>query len=592
MLGGNRHVISIARNVRKSRIVALRCPGATKQGQKLQLYRTKPHEGLQQVRSEPNRALIGAGACLPKSLRGQEVFFLVGCQLPTASISLMGRFRILRVPACQSSLKMTSPRTSHVIGASRRPTRRIVATCSTNGQLATMRRGRSPTPRERLADGSEPSAESLEVYLEKWISRFAVFGDSVTAVVVTFLVMCLAIYMTTYSGAAHQKRPERINSLYDESRPIHAVYTINRTHDGYVAALSNEVRESFLRDGVVAIRGLVRPTLVDGVLKESATLLNPKPRKGAQFHTANHNSLFLSEALWQVAAESDIPAVAFQLLQHELSSATSDNLEPPTRNVTTLRIMRDIFLAKSSDDSYICGWHVDDLGFWPATPDSPGINAWIALEHDQTSFALAVGSHRAPWRHRAYHETGAPHGFPPGGYGNASDYLTHRTGSGTCNIKKAAPDLHHLMEESSRVYTLQPGDVILHTRWLFHRTVVSARTNDSAFKGKDPHRRMERRYSVRYGPGSSVIPPGYGTELSVLWDPSNGGRTADEVCANDGPWYPAVWPGVLERERVAMPGLVRDKLPVAAQRRKARESEMAPLVRQIARERSGSLLPR
>jgi Phytanoyl-CoA dioxygenase (PhyH) len=456
-----------------------------------------------------------------------------------------------------------------------------------------MRRGRSLTPRERPTDGPEPSrgTSSLELYLEKWISRLAVFGDSATAVVVTFLVMCLAVYVTTYCGAANQRRHERISTLHDESRHNYPVYTVNRTQYGYVAALSEEVREAFLRDGVVAIRGLVRPTLVDAVHKESATLLNPKPRKGAQFHTASHNSLFVSDALWQVAAESEIPAVVVQLLLHELSSATSDNQEPPTPNVTSLRIMRDIFLAKSSDDSYICGWHVDDLGFWPATPESPGINAWIALERDQTSFALAVGSHRASWRHRAYHVTGAPHGFPPGGYANAGDYVTRRPGSGTCNLKKAAPDLHRLMEESSRVYTLQPGDVIFHTRWLFHRTVVSART-DSALEGKDPHRRMERRYSVRYGPGSSVIPPGYGTELSVLWDPSNGGRTADEVCASDGPWYPAVWPGVLESERAALPGLVRDKLPVAAQRRKARESEMAPLVRQIARERSGSLLPR
>jgi Phytanoyl-CoA dioxygenase (PhyH) len=454
-----------------------------------------------------------------------------------------------------------------------------------------MRRGRSPTPRERPADAPEPSRDalSLELYFERWISRLAVFGDSATAVVLTFLVMCLAIYVTTYSGAANTEGRERSNRVNEASHRINPVYTVNRTQDGHVAAISNEVKRAFQLDGVVAIRGLVRPTLVEGVYKESASLLNTNPRKGAQFHTARHNSLFLSEALWQVAAESDIPAVAFQLLQHELSSATSDDPELTTPIVASLRIMRDIFLAKSSDDSYICGWHVDDLGFWPATPESPGINAWMALEHDQTSFALAVGSHRASWRHRAYHATGAPHGFPSGGYANASDYLTRRTGSGTCNLKTAAPDLHRLMEESSRVYTLQPGDVIFHTRWLFHRTVVSART---APDGRDPHRRMERRYSVRYGPGSSVIPAGYGTELSVLWDPSNGGRTADDVCAIDGPWYPAVWPEVQVRERAALPGLVRDKLPVASQRRKARESEMAPLVRRIARERSGSLLPR
>jgi hypothetical protein len=389
-------------------------------------------------------------------------------------------------------------------------------------------------------------------------------------------------------GAAGRITNTRSYSHVEKIGSIPFVYTINRTRDGRIAALSVDVKDAYERDGVVAIRGLTNPKMIERARRESDVLLNPKPRKGGQFHTANHSSLFISDALWDVAVESDIPVVAYQLLQHSIMAEDDGNQRKHHAIITSLRVLRDIFLAKSNEDHYSCGWHVDDFGFWPGTPTSPGINAWIALEENQESLAVAVGSHRASWRHRAYFETGAPIAtdFPVGGYANASDYLLRRTGSGTCNIKRAAPDLHFLMEESSRVYTLQPGDVIFHTRWLFHRTEVSGYTREPR-GGEHRPRRMERRYSVRYVPGTAMIPPGYGTELSVLWDSTNGGRTVDEVSSIDGPWYPQVWPVVLDGERRGKRALVRDKFAAASERRRLRESEMSSLVRQIARERSG-----
>jgi hypothetical protein len=413
----------------------------------------------------------------------------------------------------------------------------------------------------------------------------------VAALSCTFFILCVSLYLA--SAPSRSRNGSSIESRATPPTPI--VYLVNRTDDGRVDVLSDEVTEAYLRDGVVAIRGLAHPMVIERARRETDTLLNPKPRKGGQFHTAHHNSLFVSAALWEIAVESDIPSVAHQLLQRSIMAGNSDKdgraLERQA-NITSLRVLRDIFLAKASDDEYICGWHVDDFGFWPSTPQSPGINAWIALEEDQSSFALAVGSHRASWRHRAYYETGAPIAveFPDGGYANASDYVLRRTGSGTCNIKRSAPDLHQLMEETKRIYTLQPGDVVFHARWLFHRTVVSSPRESSS--ATSLHRRMERRYSVRYAPGTATIPPGYGTELSVLSNPDNGGRTADKVSTVDGPWYPQVWPAVLDEERRGTPDLVRDKFPAAMALRKARESELAPLVRQISRERSGSLLPK
>jgi hypothetical protein len=234
------------------------------------------------------------------------------------------------------------------------------------------------------------------------------------------------------------------------------------------------------------------------------------------------------------------------------------------------------------------------LGFWPATPGSPeGINAWVALDDmelvDETGgFALAVQSHVAPWRTAAYYWGGAPLvDFPdPHGYADAADLFRRRTGSGTCHLATAAPHLHQRLDETARIYPVRRGDVIFHTRWMFHRTVPVARHSVTQTNHDN---RVMRRYSIRYGPGeTTIIPPGYGTELSTLWDPSNGGLSATAIAERDGPWYPQAWPHLsqdpddLSTLAVDLVALVRDKMPIAVERRQARVREMRPFLRQLA----------
>ena len=73
------------------------------------------------------------------------------------------------------------------------------------------------------------------------------------------------------------------------------------------------------------------------------------------------------------------------------------------------------------------------------------------------------------------------------------------------------------------------GDVIFHTRWLFHRTVPFVKNTTTTSNNNDNTKndgnndsnnnadnnnvgtnksRIYRRYSIRYGPGESIIPPG------------------------------------------------------------------------------------
>jgi ectoine hydroxylase-related dioxygenase (phytanoyl-CoA dioxygenase family) len=444
------------------------------------------------------------------------------------------------------------------------------------------------------ADATRSEKSMAKKETNTWISRFAVFGESVWALSFSFLLLLIAVGISFWLDTPGNSTSDP----YDALGPVPSIDPPHIYHVPTDVAFTDEIMAAYKRDGVVAVRGLIGPELLKRLDLESSDFLDEqrqknqgRKRSGTQFHTVYHGAIFrntpnasdihgltnptLSPFL-DLSLTSRVPQLAAKLLGIE-----SDG------NNETMRVMRDIFLAKD-DDQYICGWHVDDLGFWPATPSAKGVNAWVALddmEVDQGGgFALSVGSHQAAWRDEAHYVTGASTTFPDEGYQSAADLIIKRTGNGTCNLKTSAPHLHRRMEETKRIYAVKRGDVIFHERWLFHRTVPF----DRAFVAE--HKEDEliyRRYSIRYGPGSATIHPGYGTELSVLWDEQNGGRTADEVSRLDGPWYPQAWPTASERELQELRGLVESKMPIAEQRQIERKKEMRPFLKKLARNKQG-----
>jgi hypothetical protein len=161
--------------------------------------------------------------------------------------------------------------------------------------------------------------------------------------------------------------------------------------------------EAYRHDGVICFRGLLSDDLLARLDVETAALLaeraaaaapaavHQKKKKPTQFHTVEHSAMFRNiiktnnfdgpddtvasknrtitaattrdfPALLQAALFSNISRVAAELLGLATTTTTSmrddanESLPPPQ----TLRVIRDIFLAKDNEE-YTCGWHVDDV---------------------------------------------------------------------------------------------------------------------------------------------------------------------------------------------------------------------------------------
>jgi len=177
--------------------------------------------------------------------------------------------------------------------------------------------------------------------------------------------------------------------IYDLKDSIHlsSSHTSQEGTDSYAPLhkkiLNHEIKQAYKRDGVVAIRGLISPQLQAELDKASQVLISREKSRlnikgneyssGKQFQTKKMSPIFeLDENLTgfrHAALNSILPKVVAELLDLDTLDST---------NSTNVRVLRDVFLAKD-EGQYICGWHVDDWGFWPASASSDGVNVWIGM---------------------------------------------------------------------------------------------------------------------------------------------------------------------------------------------------------------------
>jgi hypothetical protein len=221
-------------------------------------------------------------------------------------------------------------------------------------------------------------------------------------------------------------------------------------------------------------------------------------------------------------------------------------------------------MSKAVNQESVCGWHVDDIGFWPESyeSDHDGINVWIAMQDmpafAQGSMALAPGSHKADWRFAAYEAIGQNRTYH-GGFTKSE--MQQRALEGkklltTCEMRDQAPELSEMIEKTAFIPDIKAGDVIFMTRALFHRTATVTPEGKDFFSEQGIENL--NRYSIRYVPGTAVLPQGWTFEWSIMANNDNAGRSLDDTMNQDNLlWYPQVWP-LLDNE-------VDKKLNIVAQ---------------------------
>jgi hypothetical protein len=343
-------------------------------------------------------------------------------------------------------------------------------------------------------------------------------------------------------------------------------------------------RESFQENGYVVISGLLSEEEAKELVVAGESVVKKDNRKSTLYFQIAERGIMICgpsnpdlddksrtgiiAAFRNVAVRSRIPHAAAELM----------GLDP---NEETVKILRDLFLGKSVDEGKTCGWHVDDHSFWPedysnSSPSADGINAWIAMQDMPAKFggslALAPGSHKADYRFAAYSSLGLDLSVP--GQSKEEIYKSiKQNGFRSCTLHQTSPELHEKMEKVAFVPDLKCGDVIFHTRWLFHKT---APLNDD---GREHFRENGllclNRYSVRYVPGTARLPQGFVNEWSMLSDSSNAGKMLKDV---SGDWYPTVWPGIDDDLDTKLFNLATGKVPEAAKIMKSNLDELLKIL--------------
>lgn len=349
----------------------------------------------------------------------------------------------------------------------------------------------------------------------------------------------------------------------------------------YVKLTTNEQREAFHRDGFIIVSGLLDANDLGNLVRSGNLIMdyndgpqhNPffeATQKGVVFNGATvsmpaQDKQFVIESFRNISLHSKMPQIAAELLGLDTDS-THNNI----------RLLRDVFLGKGLNSSRSCQWHVDDPSVWPESylsTGGDGINAWIAMADLSAggSLGLAVGSHKAHWRHRAYEALGQDHTSS----GQSKKEIIAMVESGslpTCSLDLNDRELSNIIEATGVYPHMKLGDIIFHTRWLFHKTT------DLSEQGRLFYRNQGltslNRYSVRYVSGKATLPTGFVNELSVFSNPKNAGRTLDEVTQLDAPWYPQVWPAVEVGFVEAAKAMADDKLPAANASAKAATAEL------------------
>mmetsp|Transcript_5109 Transcript_5109/g.7540 ORF Transcript_5109/g.7540 Transcript_5109/m.7540 type:complete len:273 (+) Transcript_5109:1037-1855(+) len=229
-----------------------------------------------------------------------------------------------------------------------------------------------------------------------------------------------------------------------------------------------------------------------------------------------------------------------EALQVKVPSEFKKESKSKSKSHPSIRLIKDAFLVYQ-DQGKGCGWHVDDKFFWPCE-DSPlskhktdaGVNVWITLSPLKASegggLAIAPTSHSIHWREDARAVIAVP---PQGGVPQ------------TCAMEQLSPEYHEKFERMKRTFDMEPGDAIIHDRYVFHRTdqfKKEKRTFGFGFM-----KRSKLRISLRYMPSKATVFV-FDAGVQDVGFVEKNMKTGDAV-EKGGEYFPQVWPTSLKKER-------------------------------------------
>ena len=106
------------------------------------------------------------------------------------------------------------------------------------------------------------------------------------------------------------------------------------------------------------------------------------------------------------------------------------------------------------------------------------------------------------------------------------------------------------MEQLKCLYDLQPGDAIIHSRYIFHRAEPFV---DEAKPGSS---NTKQRISLRYVPADATY---FGSEVSTDIVVQEKGLKTGDAIRKGGAYFPQTWPTYLDDERSTK--VLEDKNP-------------------------------
>lgn len=290
------------------------------------------------------------------------------------------------------------------------------------------------------------------------------------------ILMLLITYVDSFVLYNNLYTFNQINSLIKNNKVLPKGNELYKIKSDYYlnGPLNNRQINYFFDNGFLIVENLVN----DNLLKKMQKLNFEKNKYTSEYSTVDFNSWEKYPVLLEAANE--IGKAVAQLTP--IVSHSDDNLH----------IVKDaffIFNGGVNGTNKGCDWHIDDLIFWPSCLDSlgPGINAWLTLDdidENGGGMCIAPGSHS-----NKFIECRESINY-------SSRKLIDNKIPNTCLIKKTNPKCKKILDSICYAPQLKAGDVILSTRFLFHRTSEFNNPEKSCDK---------KRYTIRYMPSSSKM---------------------------------------------------------------------------------------